>query len=208
MHVPGRWLKVVVSAGAGALMLAYAGPAQGGPDAFPAAQRAASAARSQAARPQAAVPPACPSTGHSPLYRDTRYSFAVRAADLVSCMTLAEKVGQLRTDNAPAIPRLGVQQYTYWSEGLHGISKLRADGGTSQVVQATSFPVNFAATMTWDPQLVYQGDHGDLRRGARIARQVAVGYRPEQPGHIQERLQMLTYRFPSEHGSRPAMGPH
>ena len=60
----------------------------------------------------AATPPACPISGSSvqPLYLDTKYSFSERAADLVSCMTLSEKVLQLQTNNAPAIPRLGVQQ--------------------------------------------------------------------------------------------------
>ncbi|HEX6521123.1 MAG TPA: hypothetical protein VF070_14120, partial [Streptosporangiaceae bacterium] len=106
------------------------------------------------------MPPACPDgSGQTPLYRDTSYSFAERAADLVSCMTLAEKVAQLRTNSAPAIPRLGVQQYTYWSEGQHGINTMFADtnnGGVTGGVRATSFPVNFASTMSWDPQLVYQ----------------------------------------------------
>jgi beta-glucosidase len=95
----------------------------------------------------------------TPVYLDTHYPYAVRAADLVSQMTLAEKVAQLHTNNAPAIPRLGVQQYTYWSEGQHGINTLGANsnpGSASGGVHATSFPTNFAATMTWDPQLVYQ----------------------------------------------------
>jgi beta-glucosidase len=109
---------------------------------------------------QAAPPHACPDgTGRTPLYRDTSYSFAERAADLVSCMTLAEKVAQLHTNNAPAITRLGVQQYTYWSEGQHGVNTLGADsnnGGVGGGVHATSFPVNFASTMSWDPSLVYQ----------------------------------------------------
>jgi beta-glucosidase-like glycosyl hydrolase len=85
-------------------------------------------------------------------------SFAVRAADLVSCMTLAEKVGQL-SNNAPAISRLGVQQYAYSSEGQHGINSLGGDshhGSVTGGVHATSFPSNFAATMSWDPQLIYQ----------------------------------------------------
>ena len=94
-----------------------------------------------------------------PIYLDTHYSFAERAADLVSRMTLAEKVQQLHTNSAPAIPRLGVQQYTYWSEGQHGLNTLGADtnnGNTGGGVHATSFPTNFASTMTWDPSLVYQ----------------------------------------------------
>jgi beta-glucosidase-like glycosyl hydrolase len=95
-----------------------------------------------------------------PIYQDTHYSFAERAADLVSRMTLREKVQQLHTNNAPAIPRLGVQQYTYWSEGQHGLNRLGADageGGQGAVddVHATSFPVNFASSMSWDPSLTY-----------------------------------------------------
>ncbi len=104
--------------------------------------------------------PSSSATGPSqPIYLDTHYSFAQRAADLVSRMTLAEKIAQLRTNNAAAIPRLGVQQYTYWNEGQHGINALGADtnpGGASGGPHATSFPTNFAATMSWDPQLIYQ----------------------------------------------------
>jgi beta-glucosidase-like glycosyl hydrolase len=110
-----------------------------------------------------AQPPPCPGTSNvPPLYLDTHYSFEERAADLVSCMTLAEKVAQLQTNNAPAIPRLGVQQYTYWNESLHGIYRLGADtnGGSAPTgiddAQATSFPSNLAAGMSWDPQLIYQ----------------------------------------------------
>ncbi|HEX6470803.1 MAG TPA: glycoside hydrolase family 3 C-terminal domain-containing protein [Streptosporangiaceae bacterium] len=94
-----------------------------------------------------------------PIYRDTHYSFAERAADLVSRMTLDEKVLQLHTDSGPAIPRLGVQQYTYWSEGQHGLNTLGAntnDGTVTGGVHATSFPTNLASTMSWDPNLIYQ----------------------------------------------------
>jgi len=75
----------------------------------------------------------------TPIYLDTHYSFAERAADLVSRMTLREKVQQLHTNNAPAIPRLGVQQYTYWSEGQHGLNRLGADtaeGGQGAVAES------------------------------------------------------------------------
>src|SRR5450756_1901695 len=95
-----------------------------------------------------------PSGASLPIYRDTHYSFAERAADLVSRMTLAEKVAQLHTNSAPAIPRLGLQQYTYWSEGQHGINSLGA-GGVNPA-HATSFPTNFASSMSWDPSLVYE----------------------------------------------------
>ncbi|WP_194924538.1 glycoside hydrolase family 3 C-terminal domain-containing protein [Catenulispora pinisilvae] len=108
-----------------------------------------------------ATPPADAPAAQSaqPIYLNTHYSFAERAADLVSRMTLPEKVAQLQTNSAPAIPRLGVQKYTYWSEGQHGVNTLGADenrGGVAGGVHATSFPVNFAATMSWDPELTYQ----------------------------------------------------
>jgi beta-glucosidase len=155
-----RRLAVAAAAGAAALLLSYA---QASP--------AATAAPTTTVAVAAATPPACPDgSGQTPLYRDTRYSFAERAADLVSCMTLAEKVAQLMSNSAPAIPRLGVQQYTYWSEGQHGINTMFADtnnGGVTGGVHATSFPVNFASTMSWDPQLVYQEttDISDEARG-------------------------------------------
>ncbi|MBM9506681.1 glycoside hydrolase family 3 C-terminal domain-containing protein [Actinacidiphila acididurans] len=111
---------------------------------------------------QAASAPAAkaaPQASSQPIYLNTQYSDQARAADLVSRMTLAEKVAQLSTNSGPAIPRLGVQQYTYWSEGQHGINTLGADqnnGGVQGGVHATSFPTNFAASMSWDPALMYQ----------------------------------------------------
>ncbi len=99
-----------------------------------------------------------------PIYLNTNYSFRERAADLVSRMTLAEEVLQLHTNNAPAIPRLGVHQYIYWSEGQHGINAMFGNlhhGNTAKQdaygsPQATSFPTNFASTMSWDPGLIYK----------------------------------------------------
>ncbi|MYS21457.1 beta-glucosidase [Streptomyces sp. DvalAA-14] len=105
----------------------------------------------------AQAPSATAST--TPVYLDTGYSFQERAADLVSRMTLQEKVQQLSTNSGPAIPRLGVQQYTYWSEGQHGINQLGADqnnGGVQGGVHSTSFPTNFASSMSWDKDLMYQ----------------------------------------------------
>ncbi|MBB3188101.1 glycoside hydrolase family 3 C-terminal domain-containing protein [Microbacter margulisiae] len=99
-----------------------------------------------------------------PLYLNTSYSFRERAADLVSRMTLGEEVLQLHTNYAPAIPRLGVSQYYYWSEGQHGINAMFGNihHGNSKKEEAygsphaTSFPVNFATAMSWDPKLIYR----------------------------------------------------
>ncbi|MEU8632553.1 glycoside hydrolase family 3 C-terminal domain-containing protein [Amycolatopsis sp. NPDC048633] len=94
-----------------------------------------------------------------PIYLDTRYSFEERAADLVSRMTLPEKAAQLET-TAPGIPRLGVQEYNYWSEGQHGVNSLHDDLNHGSQPDgppiATSFPTNLASTMSWDPGLIYE----------------------------------------------------
>jgi beta-glucosidase len=82
-----------------------------------------------------------------PSYQNTALSFDARANDLVSRMTLTEKISQLNTNNGAAIPRLGVATYTYWNEGLHGISRL--SGFT------TSFPQAIAMSATWDRTLEY-----------------------------------------------------
>jgi beta-glucosidase len=68
-----------------------------------------------------------------------------RVNDLVSRMTLEEKVEQMR-DHAPAIPRLGVPAYFWWNEGNHGV----AVSGT-----ATNFPQVIGMAATWDTNLVH-----------------------------------------------------
>ncbi len=80
-------------------------------------------------------------------YLDTSLSFEERAADLVSRMTPEEKYAQLRARTAPGIPRLGVNAYDWWSEGLHGVAR---DG------KATSFPTGLGIAATWDVDLVQQ----------------------------------------------------
>ncbi len=79
-------------------------------------------------------------------YQNTSLSFEERAADLVSRMTLEEKVTQL-TNSAAEIRRLGVPKYQYWKEGLHGIAR---EG------KATSFPSSLSMSNTWDRELIFQ----------------------------------------------------
>src|ERR1700716_3655868 len=55
-------------------------------------------------------------------YLDPSLPTQQRVDDLVSRMTLEEKVPQL-INTAPGIPRLNVPAYDYWSEGLHGIAR-------------------------------------------------------------------------------------
>ena len=55
-------------------------------------------------------------------YSDLSLDFETRAFDLVSKMTLDEKISQLGAD-APAIPRLNIQKYHWWNECLHGVAR-------------------------------------------------------------------------------------
>lgn len=48
-------------------------------------------------------------------------SYEARAKDLVSRLSLKEKVQQL-VNRATGVPRLGVPPYEWWSEALHGVS--------------------------------------------------------------------------------------
>jgi beta-glucosidase len=69
-----------------------------------------------------------------------------RVNDLVSRMTLEEKVSQMQ-DVAPAIARLGVPAYNWWNEGLHGVARSG---------HATVFPQAIGLAATWDTDLIHR----------------------------------------------------
>ncbi|MDC0955594.1 glycoside hydrolase family 3 C-terminal domain-containing protein [bacterium] len=70
--------------------------------------------------------------------------FETRTSILLSKMTLKEKISQLG-NNAPAIPRLGVLEYNWWNECLHGVAR----AGT-----ATVFPQAIGMAATFNPNLI------------------------------------------------------
>ncbi|KAI8548244.1 hypothetical protein RHMOL_Rhmol07G0258200 [Rhododendron molle] len=75
-----------------------------------------------------------------------------RARDLVSRLTLDEKVSQL-VNSAAAVPRLGIPAYEWWSEALHGVvgcSGINMDG---KIRSATSFPQVILTGATFDDHL-------------------------------------------------------
>jgi beta-glucosidase len=85
--------------------------------------------------------------------QDTSFPFqnpslpiAQRVDDLVGRMTLEEKASQMRHE-APAIPRLDIPAYDWWSEGLHGIARSG---------YATVFPQAIGMAATWDPTLMHR----------------------------------------------------
>jgi beta-glucosidase len=87
---------------------------------------------------------------------------------LVSQMTLQEKIDQM-VYNAPAIPRLGVPEYNWWNESLHGVARAG---------YATVFPQSITIAGSWDKDLMYRvatvisdearaKHHDFVRRGKR-----------------------------------------
>ena len=94
-------------------------------------------AATRAAEPPPQAVPAAP-------YLDTRLAFEARARDLVSRMTVEEKVSQLM-NQAAAIPRLGVPEYEWWNEALHGVARAGV---------ATVFPQAIGLAATFDAPLI------------------------------------------------------
>ncbi|PID91956.1 MAG: glucan 1,4-alpha-glucosidase [Bacteroidetes bacterium] len=81
-----------------------------------------------------------------PAYLDTSLSFEERAADLVSRMTLEEKVSQL-TYTADSVGRLGIPEYNWWNECLHGVARSG---------KATVFPQAIGMAASFDRELMYR----------------------------------------------------
>src|SRR5690242_5269122 len=78
-------------------------------------------------------------------YLNTDLTIELRVNDLVSRMTLEEKISQMVND-APAVDRLGIPKYNWWSEGLHGVARAGL---------ATVFPQAIGLGATWDTDLLH-----------------------------------------------------
>jgi len=80
----------------------------------------------------------------APDYLNPDISVDVRVEDLVGRMTLDEKVSQALHGSA-AIDRLGVPEYNWWNEALHGVARSG---------HATVFPQAIGLAATWDTELM------------------------------------------------------
>ena len=78
-------------------------------------------------------------------YQNPALSPEQRAEDLCSRLTLEEKAS-LMMDQSPAIPRLGIPQFEWWNEALHGVGR----NGF-----ATVFPITMGMAASFDDRLVY-----------------------------------------------------
>ena len=79
-------------------------------------------------------------------YQNPQLSAEERAEDLLGRLTLEEKA-KLMMDVSPAIPRLGIPEFHWWNEALHGI-------GRNGI--ATVFPITMGMAATFNDYLVYQ----------------------------------------------------
>lgn len=108
------------------------------------------------------------------LYLDTSRPQAERVKDLISRMTLDEKVG-LMNHPAHAIPRLNIPAYNYWSEALHGVARSG---------RATVFPQAIGMAATWNKELIHKvatviSDEGRAKYHAALKRN---GYTQQYQG--------------------------
>ena len=81
-----------------------------------------------------------------PKYKNPNLSAHERAVDLCSRLTLEEK-SLLMLDESPAIPRLGIKKFFWWSEALHGAANMG---------NVTVFPEPVAMAASFNPDLLYK----------------------------------------------------
>ena len=113
-------------------------------------------------------------------YQNPNLSAEARADDLLSHLTLEEKT-KLMMDTSPAIARLGIPQFQWWNEALHGIGR----NGF-----ATVFPITMCMASSWDDALLYKVFTA-VSNEARAKAQVA-----KKSGNI-KRYQSLSYWTPN-----------
>ena len=105
-----------------------------------------------------------------------------RVNDLVSRLTLQEKVGQM-LNAAPAIARLGIPAYDWWNETLHGVARTP--------YHVTSYPQAIAMAATWDTAALY------LMAAYSATEGRAVHNKATASGRNNERYMGLTYWTPN-----------
>ena len=115
-------------------------------------------------------------------FQNTALTFEQRVDDLVSRLTLEEKVGQM-LNAAPAITRLGIPAYDWWNEVLHGVARTP--------YHVTVYPQAIAMAATFDTASIklmasYSADEGR-----------AIFNKANEGGKAGQRYVGLTYWTPN-----------
>ncbi|MBN1309639.1 MAG: hypothetical protein JXA18_17090, partial [Chitinispirillaceae bacterium] len=104
-------------------------------------------------------------------FQNTSLPIEERVDNIVSLLTTDEKLKLLR-QNEPAISRLGLKAFTYWTEGLHGIG-----WGQSGTLTGTQFPQAYGLGETWDCEIME-------RVGAQVGYETRALYNAGKCGMI------------------------
>ena len=115
-------------------------------------------------------------------FQNTSLTFDERVNDLVSRLTLEEKVGQM-LNAAPAIPRLGIPAYDWWNEVLHGVARTP--------YRVTSYPQAIAMAATFDTNSLKLMAKYSAEEGR------AIFNKSNQQGRAGQRYVGLTYWTPN-----------
>src|SRR5476651_501393 len=114
------------------------------------------------------------------LYLSTSAPIENRVNDLISKLTLEEKVGQMMY-YSPAIPRLNVPEYDWWNEALHGVARSGV---------ATVFPQAIAFGATFDDKLIH-------KVSTAISDEARAMYNAAQADDYHQRFGGLTFWTPN-----------
>ncbi len=113
---------------------------------------------------------------------NSNLSFEQRVNDLVSWLTLEEKVAQMM-NHAPTVPKLGIPAYDWWNEVLHGVARTP--------YRVTVFPQAIAMAATFDTNSLHRmADYSALEGRAVYNKAI-------QQGRAGERYLGLTYWTPN-----------
>jgi beta-glucosidase len=82
----------------------------------------------------------------TPIYKDVSQSIDLRVKDMLSKLTLEEKISLLGY-RSKAVPRLGIPAYNWWNEALHGVARAG---------EATIFPQAIGMSATFNDVLLKQ----------------------------------------------------
>jgi len=120
-----------------------------------------------------------PQAVQTPVYQNANCSFDERADDLLSRMTLDEKISQMM-NAAPAIPRLQIPAYEWWNEALHGVARA---GSATVFPQAIGLAASFDTNLMRDVASVISDEarakhHDFVSRDSRLRYQGLTFWSP------------------------------
>jgi beta-glucosidase len=113
-------------------------------------------------------------------YLDPEQPIDARVADLVGRLEVDEKI-DLLSSSAPAVARLGIPEYDYWNESLHGVARAG---------RASVFPQAIGMGATFDPDLLE-------RVATAISDEARAKYNASVAAGFRQRYRGLTFWTPN-----------